>query len=38
MKFPLFGKKYKCDICKERFKTEAELEDHRVRMHATSKP
>ena len=34
MKFPSFGgKKYKCDSCGEKFKTEAELEDHSVRKH-----
>jgi hypothetical protein len=37
MKFPSFGvggKKFKCDSCNEKFKTEAELEDHKVRQHA----
>ena len=36
MKFPSFGKKYKCMICGEKFKTGAELEDYRVKMQATS--
>lgn len=36
MKFPSFGGKYKCAVCGEKFRTEAELEDHRVKMHATS--
>ena len=36
MKFPSFGKKYKGVVCSAKFKTEAELEDHRVKMHATS--
>ncbi|AIF84238.1 hypothetical protein NTE_02184 [Candidatus Nitrososphaera evergladensis SR1] len=36
MKFPSFGKKFKCTVCGDKFKTEAELEDHRVKMHATS--
>jgi DNA-directed RNA polymerase subunit RPC12/RpoP len=36
MKFPSIGKKYKCPICGDKFKTESELEVHRVKMHATS--
>ena len=36
MKLPSFGKKYKCVVCGEKFKTETELEDHRVKMHPTS--
>jgi len=38
MRFPSFGKKYKCVICGDKFKTEAELEAHRTKMHATSTP
>jgi hypothetical protein len=38
MKFPSFGKKYKCVICGDKFKTEMELEVHRTKMHATSTP
>jgi DNA-directed RNA polymerase subunit RPC12/RpoP len=36
MKFPSFGKKYKCAICGKKFKTEEEMEDHRRKVHATT--
>jgi len=28
MKFDFFSKKFKCDLCHEKFKTETELREH----------
>jgi C2H2-type zinc finger len=30
MQFNLFGKKFKCDTCGQKFKTETELEQHKI--------
>ena len=35
MKFPTFGRKIKYTICSDKFKTVAELEDHRVKIPST---
>ena len=36
MKFDLFTKKkFKCDACKEKFKTATQLEEHRQLKHKT---
>jgi hypothetical protein len=33
MQFNLFGKKFKCNNCGKKFKTEAELAEHRQKEH-----
>ncbi|NAL78814.1 C2H2-type zinc finger protein [Nitrososphaera sp. AFS] len=38
MKFNFFsGKKFKCTICKESFKTESELGQHNIQKHGAKK-